>query len=637
MTSRAQQRLILNLYFLATWLILLGITQSTLDFSAARTYGPLALAFLFSAWLSYCGLFLLPALLITRTTAAFVNRGRHDAASVSGRLIYPVAVFTGAATTLFFYANAKLHTLYGIFVNGFVINLIVTPGGLASLGGSDATNLGFALIAAGFLLAHGALLALIWKIIHRRALSAWRPAGLFKAVVVALLLSLVADRGIYAYSDAFGRTDMLALSEDVPFYTGLTARKLFRKMGFKVDRERKLAGVKAGGHLNYPAHPLQTRHTDKPYNIVWLVAESWRADTLTQDIMPATKRFAEQAQHFTNHYSGGNGTRIGVFTMFTGIPGTYWDAFLKEHRGAAIIDILKDHQYQMSFYTSAAFTYPEFDKTIFSQVPKEQLHQIDAPMEGWQKDRLNVQHMLEFIDSRDASKPFFTFMFFESPHARYYFPPESVIRKPYMDDINYATLSKEALVSDMPLIKNRYLNSVHHLDSQLARVFDHLRENNLLDNTIVVVTGDHGEEFMEHGFWGHNSTFSDQQVRPPLVLWIPDTPPAVHDKLSSHMDIVATLMPKLGVTNPPADYTVGIDLMSSAIREHVDLSDWSRMGYVDQITKITLPMNMKGIGSGKITGANDQPLNTALAQEAFEREQPHLVRMMQEFGQFTSK
>jgi len=103
------------------------------------------------------------------------------------------------------------------------------------------------------------------------------------------------------------------------------------------------------------------------------------------------------------------------------------------------------------------------------------------------------------------------------------------------------------------------------------------------------------------------------------------------------MDIVATLMPRLGVTNPPADYTVGIDLMSSAIREHIDLSDWSRMGYVDATTKITLPMNMKGIGSGKTTGSNDQPLSAALAEQAFEREQPHLVQMMQEFGQFTSK
>ncbi len=636
MLTSLQQRRLLNYFFFCTWLALLYLTHGTIDFGAAHTQGPLATAFLVAAWLSYCGLYLLPALLLTRLIAYLVHRKQPPEHAAKHRAVYAVAVAGTSLTTLFFYANAKLHALYGIFVNGFVINLIVTPGGLQSLGGSDATNLGFILIALSFLLFQGALLAILHFVGRRWLSRPVMPKSFFKALVALLLFALVADRGIYAYSDAFGRTEMLALSEDVPFYLGFTARKIFRKMGFKVDRERKLAGIK-GGHLKYPVHALHSKNPAAPYNIVWLVAESWRADTLTEDIMPATKNFAAQAQHFTNHYSGGNGTRIGIFTMFTGIPGTYWDAFLKEHRGAAIIDILKEHEYQLSFYTSAAFTYPEFDKSIFSQVPHAELHQIDEPLEGWQKDRMNVQHMLDFIGSRDASKPFFTFMFFESPHARYYFPPESVIRRPYMDDINYATLSKEALISDMPLIKNRYLNSVHHLDSQFARVFGYLRQNNLLESTIVIVTGDHGEEFMEHGFWGHNSTFSEQQVRPPLVLWIPGEPPAVHDKLTSHMDIPATLMPRLGVTNPARDYTVGIDLMSASQHEHISLSDWSRMGYVDTTVKITLPMNMKGLGSGKTTGPQDSPLSAALAHQAFEREQPHLVQMMQEFGQFTGK
>ena len=57
------------------------------------------------------------------------------------------------------------------------------------------------------------------------------------------------------------------------------------------------------------------------------------------------------------------------------------------------------------------------------------------------------------------------------------------------------------------------LQAVHHLDGQFARVIDHLRQRNLLDSTIVILVGDHGEEFMEHGFWGHNSTFSDPQTR----------------------------------------------------------------------------------------------------------------------------
>ena len=76
-------------------------------------------------------------------------------------------------------------------------------------------------------------------------------------------------------------------------------------------------------------------------------------------------------------------------------------------------------------------------------------------------------------------------MFFETPHARYYFPPESVIRTPYPDDINYFALSREQLASQIHLIKNRYINSVHHLDSQFGRVFDYLKKNDLLDLSLI--------------------------------------------------------------------------------------------------------------------------------------------------------
>jgi membrane-anchored protein YejM (alkaline phosphatase superfamily) len=98
------------------------------------------------------------------------------------------------------------------------------------------------------------------------------------------------------------------------------------------------------------------------------------------------------------------------------------------------------------------------------------------------------------------------FMFFESPHASYDFPPESVVKKPYLEDFNYLTTDPD---SARVLLKNRYLNACHHLDSQLERIFQYLEREGLLESTIVVVTGDHGEEFMDSGRWGHNSQFSD--------------------------------------------------------------------------------------------------------------------------------
>lgn len=635
MNERSCNRSLLPAYFSIVYLALLWLNHGSVDFATARATGLGSSLFLANVYAGYNLMYLLPALLLTWLAgrpALWRWLKLQDRSALTAQL---AAVATGALTTLFFYASAQLHALYGMFVNGFVINLIVTPGGLESLGGSDASNIGFAVIGITFIAAHGLLMWLLTKLLRPSVLARFRMRRMGKLLLGLLLLSTLSDRAVYAYADAYGKSDLMVLTDGVPYYVGFTCRTFLRQLGFNPIRQHK--GVSFKGEMHYPARPLQVSQPAKPYNIVWLVSESWRADTLNREIMPATSAFAAQAQNFKLHYSGGNGTRIGVFSMMTGVPGSYWEQFLKNNRSAPMIDVLQAQGYQMSFYTSAAFSYPEFDRTIFSKVPNAQMHEVQGKLAGWEKDRKNVTDMLQFIDRRQPGQPFFAWMFFESPHARYYFPPESVIRRPYRDDINYATLDRGELRDDIVRIKNRYLNSVHHLDSQFARVFDHLKANGLLDSTIVVVVGDHGEEFMENGFWGHNSTFSDPQTRTPLVLWVPGAAPAVHDKLTSHLDLPATIMPLLGVANPAADYSVGVSLLSGEKREHVLLSDWSHVGYVDDKVKITLPLNVQGGVGKKVAGPRDQMLNAHQAQTLFQNEQGHLVGMMQELGRFSSK
>jgi len=234
-----------------------------------------------------------------------------------------------------------------------------------------------------------------------------------------------------------------------------------------------------------------------------------------------------------------------------------------------MMELIKKNNYEMMAYTSSRFSYPEFDKTIFAGLQGSQL-QSYTEGEGWERDRKNVGDMLQFIESAD--RPFFSFMFFESAHANYYFPEESVIRDDYIEDFNYLTVD---VPSEIERIRNRYINATHHLDSQLGRVFDSLEEQGLLDNTIVVVTGDHGEEFMENGRWGHNSTFSQQQIRVPLLIHVPGKAASVTELMTSHHDLPASILSLLGVDLDPSTYSFGSDLLSPAFaREYTVVSDW---------------------------------------------------------------
>jgi membrane-anchored protein YejM (alkaline phosphatase superfamily) len=296
---------------------------------------------------------------------------------------------------------------------------------------------------------------------------------------------------------------------------------------------------------------------------------------------------------------------MGMFSMFYGLYGGYWFEFQELERGPLLVDTLVDDGYQMWLRTSAKFTYPEFDETIFARVPRDAMHEGDG-RPGWMNDRDHVGALLESIDQRDRARPFFAFMFFESPHARYDFPPESVIRTPYLERLNYATMD---LHRDIGLIKNRYLNACHHLDSQLQRVYDHLEREGLLDSTLVVVTGDHGEEFMEKGHWGHASAFTEEQTRVPLVLWVPGVRPAEVTRMTSHLDLPATILGLLGVANPPSDYSLGNDLLHGPERTFTVVSGWDDLAWVDAQHKVRLPFGRFDLAQRRgVTTRDDAPL-----------------------------
>lgn len=619
------QKNTLKTFFLITYFVILWLVSDSIPFTSTLEENWFSAAFLTVAFLLYGLYYLLPAIIITKLVQSISTKVRPG----SIRPTYVAAIITTGITTLLLYANAKIFSLYGMFFNGFILNLVMTPGGIESLGGSTASDIGYALIALGFLGLQVFILWLSSRLCHKRPTFNLS----FKYLPLsAIIVTIMIHMGFAL--DSYTTNQLNITSESIPFYQTVSARGFFKKLGFTTQRDSK---IKVKGKINYPLNPLQLNKPAKPYNIIWLTSESWRADTLNEKVMPNAWEFSKNAARFTRNYSTGNGTRMGVFGMFMGMPGNYWFPFLESRRGAALIDVLQKQDYQMSLHTSAKFTYPEFDKTIFAQVPNEFLHETRHPVSGWENDRDNVTDLLSFIDKRDPAKPFFTFLFFESPHARYYFPPESIIATPYRDDLNYATMSKTELRKDIVPIKNRYINSVHHLDMQFGRIFSYLKDHQLLDNTIVVLIGDHGEEFMENGFWGHNSTFVDAQVRTPLVIYVPGMNPQISNQMTSHMDVIPTVMPLLGVTNPTNDYSIGYNLLAGEKRSHTYISDWDKVAYVDDEVKITQPVNVKSFALLKASKGDDTPMSHEERKAILIKKEHALIQLVQDLSKFFKK
>jgi hypothetical protein len=519
--------------------------------------GIAAAIFLLLAALVQAFILNIPILILYGVRQALHSRGYRV------RTLDVLLLVLSIVTVIFMVANYKLREMYGFYFNFFVFNLLVTPGGIEAMGASASTNQTIAIAAVLIAIAVYLLLRMI-------PFEYFYPAFLARRrLLLSISVLLFVQAGWYAFSEFNYNRVILGTADRIVWYIPVTARSFFENSGFEINRPEHLMSdpYEVGGSVSYPTTP-EVNFT-KPYNIVWLVSESLRADMLDPTIMPNTWRFAQHSQRFNEHYSGGNGTRMGMFAQFYGLYGQYWFDFLYANRPPLMMELIKKNNYTMMAYTSSRFSYPEFDKTIFAGLQNSQL-QSYTEGEGWERDRKNVDDMLEFIDS--AKAPFFSFMFFESAHANYYFPKESIIRDDYIEDFNYLTVDVPA---EIERIRNRYINATHHLDSQLGRVYDALESQGLLDNTIVIVTGDHGEEFMENGRWGHNSTFSQQQIRVPLLIHVPGKAPRVINAMTSHHDLPASILSLLGVDLDPSTYSFGSDLLSPQYdREYTVISDW---------------------------------------------------------------
>ncbi|MGL0931142.1 DUF3413 domain-containing protein [Vibrio vulnificus] len=401
-----------------------------------------------------------------------------------------------------------------------------------------------------------------------RALKLGRKFALFT------FAALLATNAIHIWAAAHAYQPVTTVKRYLPLFYPATADKFMRKQGW-VDEEalerQKALAFKRKNDLNYPLAPLQTQPVEKPLNIMLLVVDSWRADTFNADNTPNMWKYAQSGVVFNNHIATGNATRTGIFGLFYGIPGTYWHGFLANQQSPVLIDRLQALDYQLGIFTAAQLRKPEFNQTVFTKVEN-----LRIGSEGSRPSELDAdltQDWLAWYDQRDKSKPTFSFLFYDAPHGYDFSADFEPKYEPMLKEVNYLKLNND---TDPTPFFNRYKTSVRYVDSMATKVLDKLKESGDLENTLVIITGDHGQEMNDNklNFWGHNSNFTDAQVNVPFAIFGPGVDAAKmqwsSEALTSHQDVVPTLMKHyLGVTNDVKDYSVGEDLLGDAVKR-----DW---------------------------------------------------------------
>lgn len=601
-------------FLLLTWLHMLWLTYGFFTLGLTQFTPGLNTLFHVSTWLFYSFFYLLPVCLLGYLSIRFA--GRHHLLTLA--LVW----LSSSLILLAIQTDHMIYDLYSFHINRFVLNLLLTPGGISSLGSSDATYISTVLIVLRILVLQLAIVVL-------SRLGGFFCAQQLKPVrwIFGVSVCLFLIQGVaYGISDIQQYGPVLDGSKAYPLFRRVRFRSLARSLGYTPVTVQKQELTLEEGNISYPLAPVSFQNEVTPPNIIMLVAESLRWDQLDSTIMPNTWQFSNNNVRFAKHYSSGNGTREGLFGLFYGLYGSYWDSFMHARQSPLLMDRVQALDYQLDIRTSATFTYPEFDKTLFANVPPAVMTTADDNLSPWQRDQFNTDGLLQFLEQRNTSQPFMTFMFFESTHAAYSFPEEHALYADYQGDMDYTRVSKAALAENITPLFNRYHNAAYWVDVQLGRIYAKLAEENLLDNTIVIVTGDHGEEFMEHGAWGHNSSFVEEQTHVPLVMHVPHSQPQVIDATTTHLDIATTLLQELGAQGKPEVFSLGHPILATAQRPYIVLSDWHSISVQTPSLKYRIPYLTSGGDYWKATDETDELLPESDATFLVSQQQHHLLQ-----------
>jgi arylsulfatase A-like enzyme len=237
-----------------------------------------------------------------------------------------------------------------------------------------------------------------------------------------------------------------------------------------------------------------------------------------------------------------------------------------------LAEVLQNEGYFTSAFVSWVFVGKQFG---FGQ-GFEQFEELVPPRDRVDEGSRHTIKASDFVDRvlswapSDPSQPFFLFLHLMDPHT-HYAPPIAHARlfDPELNQTDSGTydslkkfikgLSPESLsINEQELrrVAALYDGEIHYVDSQLKRLFRFLQSRGLLENTLVVFTSDHGEEFNDHGSMeGHGWTLYDEVIRIPLIMRFPENQHGGKrvSSLVQSIDIAPTVLSYVGI-DPPAEF-----------------------------------------------------------------------------------
>jgi arylsulfatase A-like enzyme len=283
----------------------------------------------------------------------------------------------------------------------------------------------------------------------------------------------------------------------------------------------------------------------------------WPHEIGEEWMTPIKGNFPTLAEYLGNHgyATAGFVANLGYCSQETGLGRgfTYYEDYVLEKlaplRTSGLVEFLANSIVEMV---------PALNISTFRPLQQFVIHWFEV---GKRKNARSINHaFLGWLSQRrETDRPFFAFLNFFDAHDQYVLPQggqRRFVRYPITAEEGrivyelWPYLDKMRLPQPyIDLARDSYDDCLCYLDDQLGLLFDALQHRGLLEQTLVVVTSDHGEGFGEHKLFSHGNSLYRTEVRVPLVIRPPSGlgTSSVVDATVSLRDLPATIVDLLGL------------------------------------------------------------------------------------------
>ncbi len=311
-------------------------------------------------------------------------------------------------------------------------------------------------------------------------------------------------------------------------------------------------------------------------DILLYVVDTLRSDHLgcygyQRDTSPNIDQFARENALYMNAYSSSSWTKPAAASIYTGLLSKNHKTMTKEDKLpdelVTLAELLRENGYHTIAISAHGFIGTPsygldqgFDELIMLSKERDP---VTGPIVF--SDKVNERifdFYSEYLNQKER-KPFFLLVWTVDPHAPYT-PCENVKNlfsinqytpiDTYTYNIKFLRELRTGNIRPTPsqieYIKTRYDQEIYFNDNSFGVLLDKMKEHGIYDESLIIFTSDHGEEFFEHGGFGHGQSLYNEVIRIPFIIKTTSIEPGEYQERIQLNDIYPTILDILGKAEP---------------------------------------------------------------------------------------